>query len=93
MRGFGKSDTATGSFSRRHDLYLLLQELGINQALLLGCSMRGQTAIDFTLEHPEMVLSLTVISGSPGGFEMRGEPPPRLWRCCRLLNGGSGPCK
>lgn len=88
MRGFGKSDTATGPVSRRHDLYRLLQELGIKHAHLLGCSIGGQTAIDFTLEHPEMVLSLIVVSGPPGGFEMRGEPPSEVLEMLQALEQG-----
>ena len=75
MRGFGKSDPATGPVSRRQDLYSLLKKLGIEHAHLLGCSMGGEIAIDFALEHPEMVLSLVVVSGTPGGFETQGEPP------------------
>jgi pimeloyl-ACP methyl ester carboxylesterase len=88
MRGFGKSDPATGPVSRRHDLYRLLQELGIKHAHLLGCSMGGQTAIDFALEHPEIVLSLIVVNGPPGGFEMRGEPPVEILEMLQALEQG-----
>lgn len=88
MRGFGKSDPAKGPVSRRHDLYCLLQELGIRRAHLLGCSMGGETVIDFTLKHPEMVLSLVVVSGIPGGFEMRGEPPSELIEMLQALEKG-----
>lgn len=88
MRGFGKSDPATGPVSRRQDLYRLLQELGIEHAHLLGCSMGGETAIDFTLERPEMVLSLIVVSGIPGGFEMRGDPPSQLLEMMQALEQG-----
>lgn len=88
MRGFGKSDPVTGPVSRRHDLYRLLQELGIGRAHLLGCSIGGETAIDFTLEHPEMVLSLIVVSGIPGGFEMRGEPPSEIPEMLQALEHG-----
>jgi pimeloyl-ACP methyl ester carboxylesterase len=88
MRGFGKSDPAAGPVSRRQDLYLLLQELGIEHAHILGCSMGGETAIDFTLEHPEMVLSLTVVSGTPGGFEMRGPPPSQVLEMLQALEQG-----
>lgn len=88
MRGFGKSDPATGPVSRRQDLYRLLQELGIKHAHLLGCSMGGETAIDFTLENPEMVLSLIVVSGIPGGFEMRGEPPSEILEMLQALEQG-----
>jgi 2-hydroxy-6-oxonona-2,4-dienedioate hydrolase len=45
--------------------------------------MGAELILDFTLEHPEMVLSLVIISGASGGFEMQVEPPSRLWRCCR----------
>jgi len=88
MRGFGKSDPATGPVSRRQDLFRLLQELGIEHAHLLGCSMGGETAIDFTLEHPEMVLSLIVVSATPGGFEMRGAPPSQLLEMLQALEQG-----
>lgn len=88
MRGFGKSDRATGPVSRRQDLYLLLQELGIKRAHILGCSMGGETAVDFALEHPEMVLSLVIVSGTPGGFEMRGEPPSQVLEMLQALEQG-----
>lgn len=88
MRGFGKSDPAKGPASRRHDLYRLLQELGIKHVHLLGCSMGGETAIDFTLEHPEMVLSLIIVSGIPGGFEMTGEPPAGVLEMLQALEKG-----
>lgn len=88
MRGFGKSDPATGPVSRRQDLYRVLQELGIKHAHLLGCSMGGETAIDFTLEHPEMVKSLTVVSGIPGSFDMKGEPPSEILEMLQALEQG-----
>ncbi|KKG56813.1 alpha/beta fold hydrolase [Methanosarcina mazei] len=88
MRGFGKSDPVTGPVSHRHDLYHLLQGLGIKHAHLLGCSMGGETVIDFTLEHPEMVLSLTVVSGIPGSFEMTGEPPSEILEMLQALEKG-----
>jgi pimeloyl-ACP methyl ester carboxylesterase len=78
MRGFGKSDRANGPVCRRDDLYQLLKHLGVQKAHLLGCSMGGSNVIDFTLEHPDMVSSLIVVSATPSGFEMQGEPPPNL---------------
>ena len=85
MRGFGKSDPAIGPVSHRHDLYNLLQNLGIDRANLLGCSKGAETIIDFTLEHPEMVVSLVLISGVPGGFEMQGEPPSQLMEMLQAI--------
>jgi pimeloyl-ACP methyl ester carboxylesterase len=89
MRGFGKSDPANGPVSRRHDLYCLLRKLGVKSANLLGCSMGGKMVIDFTLEHPEMVLSLGVVSGTPGGFEMQGEPPSQIPEMLRAYEMGN----
>jgi pimeloyl-ACP methyl ester carboxylesterase len=37
--------------------------------------MGAEMAIDFTLEHPEMVKWLVIVSGTPRRFEMQGEPP------------------
>jgi pimeloyl-ACP methyl ester carboxylesterase len=89
MRGFGKSDPVTGPVSRRYDLYCLLRKLGVKHANLLGCSMDGKMVIDFTLEHPEMVLSLGVISGTPEGFEMRGQPPSQILEMLQALEMGN----
>ncbi|MDQ1276043.1 MAG: hypothetical protein QG610_1618, partial [Euryarchaeota archaeon] len=50
--------------------------------------MGGETAIDFTLENPEMVLSLIVVSGIPGGFEMRGDPPSEILEMLQALEQG-----
>ncbi|HLU10217.1 MAG TPA: alpha/beta hydrolase [Oceanobacillus sp.] len=88
MRGYGKSDKATAPVSRRDELYRLLKHLGVERAHLLGCSMGGATAIDFTLEHPEMVMSLIAVSAVPDGFEMRGEPPPDLMEMIGAMQQG-----
>jgi pimeloyl-ACP methyl ester carboxylesterase len=75
MRGYGKSDRATGPVSRREDLYQLLRELDIERAAMLGCSLGGTVILDAALEHPGMVSALVVVSAAPSGFELRGEPP------------------
>lgn len=75
MRGYGKSDTVNAPLCRRDDLYQLLKQLGAEKTHLLGCSMGGEIVIDFTLDHPEMVMSLVAVSATPSGFELQGEPP------------------
>jgi pimeloyl-ACP methyl ester carboxylesterase len=85
MRGFGKSNPATKPVSRRQDLYWLLQKLGIERANFIGCSMGGEMILDFALEHPEMVLSLVIISGVPGGFEMQGKPPDEIMEMLQAI--------
>ena len=56
QRGYGKSDPAQGPVSRRVDLLQLLDELGVERAALLGCSMGGEAAMDVAIEYPEEVL-------------------------------------
>jgi 2-hydroxy-6-oxonona-2,4-dienedioate hydrolase len=88
MRGFGKSGRAEGPVTRRNDMYHLLKHLGIERTILLGCSMSGEIVLDFTLEHPEMVSTLIVVSAVPSGFEMRGEPPQLLMEMMAAVEQG-----
>ena len=64
IRGFGKSVLPQVPYADRQDLYELLQFLGIKKIYLLGLSLGGAIAIDFTLEHPDMVDALMLV-GSP----------------------------
>ncbi len=78
MRGYGKSDPVKAPISRRADLYRLLKHLQVQRATLIGCSMGGEISLDFTLEHPELVSGLVLVSAVPSGFQMQGEPPPNV---------------
>jgi pimeloyl-ACP methyl ester carboxylesterase len=73
-RGFGRSPATSTPFSRHEDLYGLLRFLGVVRAALVGVSMGGGTAIEFTLAHPEMVGALIPVGAGLGGFDM--EPTP-----------------
>ncbi|HEY9526832.1 MAG TPA: alpha/beta hydrolase [Anaerolineales bacterium] len=75
MRGFGKSSPVNGPLSRRADLQQLLNHLGITRCHLVGCSHGGEITLDLTLENPGEVASLTLVAGTPSGFELKGEPP------------------
>ncbi len=88
MRGFGKSDRLAAPIARRDDLYHLLKHLGIARTVLLGCSMSGEIILDFTLEHPEMVAALVVVSTVPSGFELQGEPPQYLMEMMAAVEQG-----
>ncbi len=80
IRGFGESGMLTKGmkpYSMEKDLYSLLQFLGIQKAYMLGLSMGGGLAIDFTLQYPEMVDALITVGAGLNGFEF-GEPPPEL---------------
>lgn len=72
MRGFGQSGLVKAGdapYSMRGDLHALLQHLGIEKTYVMGLSMGGGMAIDFTLEYPEMVDTLIPVAAGVSGFE------------------------
>lgn len=70
VRGYGRSSRPTGEpYSNVRDLSALLDALEVTRTALVGCSMGGAIAIDFTLEHPERVSALAVAASGLGGFE------------------------
>lgn len=70
LRGYGRSSRLTGQpYSHVRDLLALLDALDVAQTVLVGCSMGGAIAIDFTLEHPDRVLALVPAASDLGGFE------------------------
>jgi 3-oxoadipate enol-lactonase len=69
LRGFGKTESPSGAFSFRQDLRDLLKALGVDRAAVVGLSMGGQIAVDFTLEHPEMVSVLIPVAAGLSGFD------------------------
>ena len=70
QRGFGDSGLITRGepYSDRQDLYALMKFLGVESAYLMGVSGGGALAIDFTLEHPEMVDALIPVTAGVSGF-------------------------
>jgi 3-oxoadipate enol-lactonase len=72
IRGFGDSGMIKNGmepYSMERDLYSLLQFLGIEKTYMLGLSMGGSLAIDFTLQYPEMVDALITVGAGLSGSE------------------------
>ena len=70
LRGYGRSSRLTGQpFSHVRDLAVLLDTLDVPLTTLVGCSLGGAVAIDFTLEHPDRVAALVPVASGLGGFE------------------------
>jgi pimeloyl-ACP methyl ester carboxylesterase len=67
-RGFGKSKMPDEPYALRDDLFNVMQHVDIARATLVGCSMGGATAIDFTLEHPRMVRALVLVGSGVSGL-------------------------
>ena len=77
VRGLGKSARPQTPFSHSADLYALLAFLKIERAHVVGLSVGGAIAIDFAIEHPEIVDHLILAAAglsndSKGEANMQG---------------------
>jgi len=68
FRGWGHSPPPQEPFSFVDDLYRLLAFLHIEKAVLLGSLVGGGVALDFAVEHPEMVDRIVVVAPMMHGF-------------------------
>ena len=66
MRGFGRSSIPPEPYAHRDDLLVLLDTCEIRNAILVGASYGGNVAIEFALEHPEMVRALILVNSLVG---------------------------
>jgi pimeloyl-ACP methyl ester carboxylesterase len=57
-----------GEYALRDDLLNVVRHVGVAQATFVGCSMGGATAVDFALEHPEMVSALVLVGSGLSGL-------------------------
>lgn len=68
LRGYEKSEVPKGNFSHIEDLFHLLKFLNIDKTYILGLSLGGMIAIDFTLEHPDIVDALIPVASALNGY-------------------------
>jgi pimeloyl-ACP methyl ester carboxylesterase len=74
MRGYGDTETLPVDATRAmrdysDDLYVFAQTLGLHSFHLFGWSLGGNIAIQYAIDHPDMLRSLTLQApGSPFGF-------------------------
>lgn len=73
LRGTGRSPAPQSPTSPVEDLRMLLGHLELERVTLIGHSMGGQAATDFTLSYPSMVDRLVVIAPSLTGFTFSRE--------------------
>lgn len=76
-RAFGNTEPVDGEFNDMADLTALLDHLGFDQPLILvGCSMGGMLAMDFTLAYPSRVKALIMVASAPNGLDLDVEIEP-----------------
>jgi 3-oxoadipate enol-lactonase len=66
-RGYGKSPAAKGPYSQTEDLAAVVSAANLERFSLVGFSAGGGIALDFALDHPQMVDRLILVSGVPHG--------------------------
>jgi 3-oxoadipate enol-lactonase len=72
-RGYGRSEAAASLFSPTDDLAKLLTHLKVRHVVVVGSSAGGALAIDFAIQHPEMVDGLFLIGPVLHGMEFGAE--------------------
>lgn len=77
LRGYGRSSMPQEGENRLHvdDLRLLMDNLGIARAHVVGLSLGGTVALDMLAVHPERLLSVTAASGDLFDFYPAPEDP------------------
>ena len=71
-RGFGKTPFRPEPFSDTDDSIAVLDQLEVDSAVIVGCSMGGETALDLAIQHAGRVDALVLISAIPNGWEPDG---------------------
>ncbi|WP_410768295.1 alpha/beta fold hydrolase [Fontibacillus sp. BL9] len=67
LRGYGLSSTPNTTFSNLDDLKALTDFLELGNVTLVGSSMGGSIATDFTLTYPHLVKNLILVAPSING--------------------------
>ena len=68
-RGFGRTPLPPEPFSDTADAIEILDHLEVHSAIIVGCSMGGETALDLAIRHLERVKALVLIGAIPNGWE------------------------
>lgn len=71
VRGYGRSSRPEPGvpYSPVRDLAAVLDAAAIERAALVGNSMGGRIALDFTLTHPARVAAVVLVASAVGGLE------------------------
>ncbi len=73
-RGFGRSPDPTEPFSMVEEIGEVMSGLGIERAMLVGCSLGGTLALEFGLAYPERVAALVLVASGLLGFDWPPDP-------------------
>jgi pimeloyl-ACP methyl ester carboxylesterase len=89
LRGCGQSDLPDEPFSNHEDVLALMDHLGIERAVVVGCSMGGGTAIDVALTAPERVTALVLVGAGAPGADIEDYEPPQWPEILKSYESGN----
>lgn len=88
FRGHGLSTISASRFANYLDVGALIDDLRLPSVHLVGASLGGQAMIDFALENPSRVKSLTLMSATFSGFEFEPVDPDAIIELIEARKGG-----
>lgn len=88
LRGFGLSESGTGSFSHYEDFYVLCRELNLTDLRIVGVSKGAELALSLAVEHPEMVSKLLLCSCRAGKPDVSSDLAARWAEFDRAIEAG-----
>lgn len=77
--GFGDAEPCAEPFNRADDVVSLLDDLGIEHAVLVGGSMGGRVAAEIAVVYPERVSALMLIGAARAGHDW-SPPVQQMWQ-------------
>jgi 3-oxoadipate enol-lactonase len=79
LRGYGQSDMPDHSFAHHRDLTALLDHLNVESTHLLGASDGGAVALNFALEHPSRVRTISLADAAVEGYQFTDHRTQEGW--------------
>ncbi|MCA5894735.1 alpha/beta hydrolase [Isoptericola sp. NEAU-Y5] len=88
LRGFGDSPLPGETYANADDLADLLEQLGIEDAAVVGCSFGGEVALELAAAHPGRVRRLVLLNAPYDGAEVTADLRAFAEREDELLEAG-----
>jgi 3-oxoadipate enol-lactonase len=79
LPGFGDTPPPAGPVATWEALRGLLDELGVERAAVVGCSLGGRAAVDLALAAPDRVRGLVLVGSGLGGHRFQEPALHELW--------------
>lgn len=69
MRGYGRSKLGSRPFVNHNDALAVLDHLGVQRAILVGCSIGANTALQLAAAAQDRVVGLVLVGADAPGFD------------------------